>query len=204
MNIVLLGIQGTGKGSLIINLKKQRDFTLISLGDLLREEVKSGSELGKYIKEIQDSGRLVDLDIVMNTLRSKLKGVKGDVIFDGFPRNIAQAEELKKLLKIDLVIFLDLDKATARNRLMNRLTCEQCNFVTSRLATHSEVCPVCGGRLRTRSDDTKAGIDQRFKVFEQESLPLIDFYQNMKVKVAKIDASKSQMDILSEVLKVIN
>ena len=155
MNIVLIGIQGCGKGTLVAGLEKNFDLSLISMGQLLRDEIATGSELGKIIKATIDKGNLVTLDIIKNTLDKKLKNINdGITIFDGFPRNSEQADLLDSISKVDLVIHLNLSKEVAMNRILGRLTCENCAYITTKQAVSCEICPQCGGKLVVRSDDT--------------------------------------------------
>ena len=203
MNVVLLGIQGAGKGSVLIGLESYFDFTLVSVGQLLRNEVNTGSELGKHIHELLTKGMLVETDIIEKILRQKLKHRQNFTIFDGFPRNLEQAEILEKILKIDLVIHLKLTKDQAVKRILNRLTCSRCGFVTQTGIYESGICPVCGGNLETRSDDTLPAINKRIDTFERETLPLVRFYED-KCKVVELDASKKLETVVMDVLKVIN
>lgn len=111
MNIVLLGIQGSGKGTLVQDLSKHLDFLLVSVGSSLRDEIATGSKLGKLIKSKMDKGELVDTNIVMDTINKKLSdNKKSIVIFDGFPRSREQADELDKICNVDLAIYLNLKK----------------------------------------------------------------------------------------------
>lgn len=203
MNIVLLGIQGSGKGTLVLDLQKKLDFTLISVGQLLRDEVATGSELGKYIKNLQDKGELVDTKIVMDTLNKKLSNNKSkNVIFDGFPRSKEQADELDKICRVDKVIYLNLSKDVAINRILNRLTCEKCGYVTSKLKEKTYICSKCGGKLSARTDDTIEGVNKRFENYEKETFPLIERYRKTGVLV-EIDANRTPNEVFEDVMKVI-
>ena len=205
MNIILIGIQGCGKGTLVEGLKGEMDFSLISVGQLLRDEVATGSEIGKHIHELQTAGILVDLDIVIDVLQKKLnENLSSALIFDGFPRNTAQADALDKLLKVDLVLHLNLSKEVAINRLLSRLTCVDCSHITKKQEVSNGVCPLCGGKLVSRSDDTVEGINKRFEIYEKETFPLLQRYEKQGVKVANIDANRTPDEVLEEVLKVIN
>ena len=203
MNIVLLGIQGCGKGTLVENLRGKLDFALISVGQLLRDEVKTGSKLGQQIHEAQTKGVLVDFDIVMNTLEKRLNDVKEkNIIFDGFPRNVEQAIAFDKMLTVDKVIYLNLSEALAQDRLLNRLTCTNCGYVTKKTDKTNNICPKCGGQLKTRSDDTIDSIKKRFEVYKKETNPLIKIYSSRGV-LHEIDASRTPREIMLDVLKVI-
>ena len=202
MNIFLIGIQGCGKGTLVEGLKKHFNFDLISVGQLLREEVATGSELGKKINDLISVGKLADLDIVMNTISKKLNNLKKDMtIFDGFPRNLAQAEEIDKILNVDLVFHLVLTKDKAIDRLMNRLTCDKCGFITKKQEASSNTCPHCGGKLLSRTDDTIESIEKRFEIYEKETYPLLERYSS---KVVDIDAGKSADEVLEQAMRIIH
>ena len=204
MNIVLIGIQGCGKGKLVAGLEKRFNLSLISMGQLLRDEIATGSSLGKQIKEVIDKGELVSLDIVKHTLDKKLKSNTGDLtVFDGFPRNLVQADLLDEIAKVDIVIHLTLPKQVAFERILNRLTCKDCAYITNKLYVSSDICPQCGGKLVQRSDDTVESINKRFDVYEKETYPLIEKYKKQGVKVAEI-ASIDVEETLQAVLRVLN
>lgn len=203
MNIVLLGIQGCGKGTLVENLRGKLDFALISVGQLLRDEVKAGSKLGQQIHEAQTKGVLVDFNIVMDILGKRLNDVKEkNIIFDGFPRNVEQAIAFDKMLRVDKVIYLNLSEELAQDRLLNRLTCINCGYVTKKTDRKDNICPKCGGQLKTRSDDTIDSIKKRFEIYKKETNPLIKIYRSRGV-LYEIDASRTPSEITLDVLKVI-
>ncbi len=207
MNIILLGIQGSGKGTLVADLENYLDFNLISVGQLLRDEVATGSELGKHINELQTAGLLVDLPIVVDVINKSLKSSNKDItIFDGFPRDKAQADALDKIANVDMAIYLNLSKEEAVNRVINRLNCSGCGLITSKKRVSSDVCPQCGGKLVQRSDDTIEGITKRIEVYLSETFPLVDRYRERGVLV-EVDADREPKAILNdvlEILKVIN
>ena len=204
MNIILIGIQGCGKGTLVAGLEDHIKFSLVSMGQLFRDEIATGSSLGQEIKQIIDRGELVDMDIVMSTVKKKLETDANAIkIFDGFPRNLEQAEALDKITKVDLVIHLDLSKEIAIERLLNRLTCANCGFITRKEVVSSDVCPSCGGNLISRSDDTLESIKKRFAIFEQVTYPLLERYRKQGVRVETIESTNKE-DALNAVLKVLN
>ena len=203
MNIVLLGIQGSGKGTLVLALEKHLDFSLISVGLLLREEIATGSKLGKYISSVIDNGNLLDTKTVMDVIDEKLKRTKDINIFDGFPRNKEQAKALDKIAKVDLVIYMNLPKEIAKERILNRLTCTKCGNVTSKLFENSTICSKCGGQFAVRADDTPQDVDKRFEQYEKLTYPLLKKYQ-AETKVLELDATKPTSELLDIVLEVIN
>ncbi len=204
MNIILLGIQGSGKSTLISDLEGKLDMTVVSAGQLLRDEVATGSELGKHIHELQSAGILVELDIVLETIKKKLKEKTSKyVIFDGFPRTMEQADALDKILKVDLVILLKISEKKALDRLLNRLTCQKCGYVTPRSNVKNLVCPLCSGKLAVRSDDTLEVIERRFKTFKEETMQLVERYKRKGVLV-EIDVEQDRKETFNNFMKVIN
>lgn len=204
MNIVLIGVQGSGKGTLVENLKEKLNFTLISVGEQLRAEVRTGSDLGKHIKEIQESGKLVEIDTVLAVINKLLKqNTKPNVIFDGFPRDLEQSDALDHMLKLDLAIFLNLSKQQATERLLNRLTCNSCGAVYNKKLVNSNVCPHCGGKLVTRFDDNPESINKRIENFYLITQPLINLYKKRNI-LFEVDATKTPDEIATLVMRKIN
>ena len=204
MNIVLIGIQGSGKGTLVSSLEKHLDLNVISTGQLLRDEVATGSALGKHIKEIQMNGGLVELDIVMDVLNKKLKSNNKKItVFDGFPRNTEQANALDKLAKPDIVIYLNLTKEVAVDRILSRLTCSKCGQIYNTKRINTLVCPNCGGKLEQRFDDTIESINKRFEGFYKDTYPLIDKYKKDNV-LFEVDASGTPDQVAETCLRIIN
>ena len=105
----------------------------------------------------------------MKVIGKKLSYTNGICIFDGFPRNNEQAEALEQVANIDLVIYLNLPKDKAIERIVNRLTCKDCGNISSKLIAESTKCSKCGGKLETRSDDTREAVEKRFKLYESET-----------------------------------
>ena len=204
MNIILIGIQGCGKGTLVSGLEQHYDISLISMGQLLRDEIATGSELGKEIKATIDKGELVSTDIIIDTLKKKLASIGDELtIFDGFPRNMKQLELLNQIANVDLIIHLNLDKNVAIDRILNRLTCSSCGYITRKQDVSGDICPHCCGKLIQRSDDTLEGINKRFEIYEKETYPLLERYKKQGVRVETID-SIDKNETLAAVLKVLN
>lgn len=204
MNIVLIGIQGSGKGTLVADLQGELEFELISTGQMLRDEISTGSTLGKVIEQCIADGQLVSTDLVMQVLKNKLhKIAKPNVVFDGFPREISQAKRLKEIMNVDLVIHLNLSKEMAIERLLNRLTCNKCKRITKLSAVNDLTCPECGGELIKRTDDTIDSINNRFKIYESETYPLLELYRQWGVNVVDVDASQTPTKVLETVMKVL-
>jgi len=187
MRIVFLGAPGCGKGTQGHRLAESYKVPEISTGDLLREAVAAGTALGKAAKAVMDAGQLVSDDIVLGAIRERLTvGDTGNgFILDGFPRNVAQAEQLDELLDqlgqpIDLALLIEVDVDMILQRLLGRRTCVSCgtsyNIFTAppRL---DDSCDECGGRLKRRGDDNEETIGNRLRIYEIQTLPVIDRYR---------------------------
>jgi adenylate kinase len=184
-----LGAPGSGKGTQSQLLVKAYGIPQISTGDLLREAVAKGSELGLRAKTAMDAGKLVDDATVLGMIRERLKfedAAKG-FILDGFPRNIAQAEALEKMLRelgtpLKSVVLLNLDLGVLFKRLSGRRICEKCgrvfNIYTSPAGAAAEGGPCAGQhRLIQRPDDKEEVIGKRLEVYEAQTTPLIAYYR---------------------------
>jgi adenylate kinase len=187
MRIVLIGAPGGGKGTQAKMLIEKYGIPQVSTGDLLREAVAAGTALGVRAKQAMDAGQLVSDDIVLGMIGERLSkpDAKKGFILDGFPRNLAQAAELDKLLAklgspLQTALHIDVDMDILMKRLTGRRTCTACgqmynvHFSPSRL---DGVCDKCGGKLMQRSDDNEATIGNRLKVYENQTAPIIDYYR---------------------------
>jgi adenylate kinase len=190
MRIVLLGAPGSGKGTQSQRLVERAGIPQISSGDLLRAAVARGTELGRQAKAAMDDGRLVDDSLVLGMIRERLgeADARRGFILDGFPRNLAQAHALERLLEslkrpLDAVVQLEVDPAELVRRISGRRTCADCgrvfNVFGSAPAAQSEPCPKTGAphRLMQRPDDTEATVAERLRVYEEKTRPLVDFYR---------------------------
>ena len=189
MRIVLLGAPGSGKGTQSQRLVERLGIPQISTGDLLRAAVARGTELGRAAKEAMDGGRLVDDALVLDMIRERLgePDARRGFILDGFPRNLAQAHALERLLAtlhkpLDAVVQLEVDYGELARRIAGRRTCADCgrvfNLLTSPPAAN-ETCPRSGTphRLIQRPDDNEATVAERLRVYDEKTRPLIDFYR---------------------------
>jgi len=199
MRIVLLGAPGSGKGTQAQRLRDERGIPQVSSGDLLRDAVARGTELGKRAKTAMDAGELVSDEIVLGLIRERLSrpDAAAGFILDGYPRNVAQAGELDRLLAdigqpIDAVVLMDIDQAVLIRRLTGRRTCPQCgkvfNIYTSP-STRGDHCDNPDGALLVqRPDDREDVIENRLRVYANHTRPLIDHYrQRGLLKVVAAD-----------------
>ena len=196
MNIIMIGMAGSGKGTQAKRIAKEYYLKHISMGDVLREEVKKGGELGQKIKDYQNEGKLVPLDITLEALKENL-GEKN--IFDGFPRNLEQAEALDEIAPIDLVISLKIPDEVAVNRLSKRRQCKKCGAITD---ASQEKCPECGGELYQREDDEEGAIKKRLEVYHEMTEPLMEYYRPREL-VEEVDGTKTPDEIFEEIQDII-
>ncbi|HZC86914.1 MAG TPA: adenylate kinase [Steroidobacteraceae bacterium] len=191
MRIVLLGAPGSGKGTQSQRLMHQEHIPQISTGDLLRAAVAGGTELGRKAREAMDGGRLVADELVLGLIRERLAepDTRRGFILDGFPRNLAQAQALDRLLAtlrqpLDAVVQLEVDYGELVRRISGRRTCADCGRVFNVSTAAAEVsqsapCAQSGAphRLIQRPDDNEATVTERLRVYEEQTRPLIEFYR---------------------------
>lgn len=186
MNLLIMGPPGGGKGTQCEVLIRELNITHISTGDMFRENVKGGTELGNKAKEYMDNGQLVPDELVVAMVKDRLSkpDCANGFLLDGFPRTVPQAEALDATLA-DMGIKLDgvLNIAVPRGKLLDRLTgrrvCRACGatyHVLFNKPAEEGKCGKCGGELYQRSDDTEATVNQRLDVYEAQTQPLIEYY----------------------------
>ena len=199
MKIVLLGPPGAGKGTQAELLAKHLGLQHISTGEILREEVRQGTELGRAAKDYMDRGELVPDDLIIEILKGRLNE---EFILDGFPRTLKQAEALAEVTEIDRVLDIRLSEEEVVRRLTARRVCEECsrNYNLLTMAPKREgVCDACGGRLVQRDDDRPEVIRRRYRVYEAESAPVREFYQLQGV-LAEIDGARPIEEVFRNAL----
>lgn len=202
MKIILLGPPGAGKGTQAGLLAERLGLEHISTGDLLREEVRKRTELGRKAKGYMDRGELVPDDLIIEMLKGRLNG---NFILDGFPRNLRQAEALCEITAVDRVLDLELTEDEVVRRLSARRVCERCGR-NYNLRTNppkiAGVCDACGGRLIQREDDKPEVIRRRFRVYEEETAPVKEFYRRLGV-LAEVDGARPIAEVFQEALQLL-
>ncbi|MBW1709298.1 MAG: adenylate kinase [Deltaproteobacteria bacterium] len=187
MNLVLLGPPGAGKGTQAKMLVEKYGIPQISTGDILRTNLKEQTELGIKAKKFMDAGDLVPDEVVIGIIDNRLKAddCQAGYMLDGFPRTVAQAEALDKILSernsgIDDVISIEVPNDELLGRLTGRRTCRDCGqgyHVIFDPSQKEGACDKCGGELYQRDDDNEATVASRLEVYTEQTQPLIDYYQ---------------------------
>ena len=182
LNLIMLGPPGAGKGTQAERFARARGIPKISTGDMLREAVKAGTEIGLRAKAIMDRGELVGDDVIIGIVKERLDQPDAlpGFILDGFPRTVPQAIALDALMVgKDPLIVVDIavPESELVRRLGSRKVCESCGS-NAEGPTEAERCAKCGGRLKQRTDDSEAVVLERLKVYRRDTQPLVDFYQS--------------------------
>lgn len=186
MYIVFLGAPGAGKGTQAAEVAKELKLAHIATGDMFREAQKKATKLALEAKSYMDRGMLVPDEITIKMVLERISApdCKNGVIFDGFPRNLAQAQALDKAMtglvkSIDKVVYIKVSEEELMKRLGGRWICRQCQTPYHEVTSPPKIkgkCDKCGGELYQRSDDVPATIKERLKVFFAQTAPLIDYY----------------------------
>jgi adenylate kinase len=186
MRIILIGPPGAGKGTQAAAIKEKYDVAHISTGDMLRENVNSGTELGFEAKKFMDAGSLVPDELIIDMMRGRLNqpDTAGGFMLDGFPRTVTQAEALDELmddmsLALDAVVLLDVPDETVVSRLSSRRVCSSCGAIYNTRAhpTKAEgICDICSGSVVQRDDDREDVIRNRLAVYHDKTAPLVEYY----------------------------
>jgi adenylate kinase len=212
VNIILLGAPGAGKGTQAERIVAAYGVAHISTGDILRKAVADGTELGLEAKRYMDAGELVPDEVVIGLARDRLAepDCENGFLLDGFPRTVAQAEALNKVLgelgkALHAVVEIDVDKDALLKRLTSRRTCRDCgkvyNLLIERPKQH-DVCDVCGGEVYQRDDDTVETVSNRLEVYETSTAPLVDYYQRTGL-LRRVDGNQAPDEVFEEIRAVL-
>ena len=196
MIIIMLGAQGTGKGTVAGILNKKNGWIQLSTGDIFRENISKGTELGVEANKYISKGCLVPDEITISMVEKRLDELKDEkgIILDGFPRNIEQAKKLDEILaskgqKVDWVMNLETPRDEIIERMMNRRVCSKCK-ATYNLKLHPSkvegICDECGGELIIRADDSdEQAIKNRLEIYDTQTKPLVDYYNEKGIVIVE-------------------
>ena len=214
MRLVFFGAPGVGKGTQAQRLAAQEKIPQVSTGEILRESVKRGTPLGLRAKGYMDSGKLVPDEVVIGLVREKLTSPEcaRGYILDGFPRTVAQAEALDRMFKetgapgLDHVISFEVPNEEIVRRLSGRRSCSACQTVyhiEHDAPKREGVCDKCSGALAQRADDKPETVLARLKVFDQQTRPLVEYYQKQGL-LRRVDATVSIDQVYKQLLAVVH
>jgi adenylate kinase len=205
--LVLLGPPGAGKGTQAALLAERLGLEHISTGEILREEVELGTELGRKAKAYMDRGELVPDALVIEMLRGRLDSSRSrGFILDGFPRTISQAEALERMVRLDRVLNIRLSEEEVVRRLSARRVCKSCGRNYNLISNPPKVegrCDACGGELIQRDDDKPEVIRRRYRVYEAETAPLKDFYRQRGL-LAEVEGDRPIGAVFEEALRLLS
>ncbi|MBW2993030.1 adenylate kinase [Candidatus Woesearchaeota archaeon] len=206
MKIMILGAPGAGKGTIARMISKKYGIPSISTGDLLRNEIKKETELGRRAKAFIDKGELVLDELVIELLKERIKKPDAEkgFILDGFPRTIKQAEALEQITRMDYIFNLLVSDATVLQRLGGRWTCKKCGAIYHEVNIPPKVEGICDkdeGELYQREDQKPAIIKERLRVYEEQTAPLLDFYED---KIINVDANGKPEDYIGNFYKFLD
>ncbi len=208
MILILLGAPGAGKGTQAEKIKAKYNLQHLSTGDLLRAAVKEGSDLGKLAKSYMDGGKLVPDDVILGIIKDYMEQHKDEgILFDGFPRTVAQAEGLDQILtnQMPKAMALTVSDQAVIERLSSRRTCRQCGKVYNPLfgiipAKENECA--CGGEIYQRDDDKPETIANRLDVYHTQTEPIIDFYR-AKDSMVEVDGLGNPDEIFKRIQDIL-
>ena len=200
---VIMGIQGSGKGTQAQLLAAELDLVHISVGDMFRWNVEQHTKLGAQVRRIMAAGELVDDGLVESIVRQRLQDHDWNYgfIIDGFPRNVRQAEFFLESYDIDAVILLELADEEVAARVLSRRICATCGLdynVVGRRPEESEVCATCGGQLVMREDDNPEALAARLRDYHAKTKPIIELFER-KECVLRIDGKQAIPVIQEEI-----
>lgn len=196
---VVMGVQGSGKGTQARMLKEDFDLVHISVGDIFRWNIQNHTKLAARIKRIISTGKLVDDDVVEEIVRRRLSEHDWNYgfILDGFPRNSAQAEFFLESYELNAVIHVHVPDAVVRQRILSRRLCEGCgldyNLIHHRPMSE-DTCDVCGGRLVARADDNEQALDARLRDYHAKTEPVLDLFRR-RIPVVEVDGTRDAAEV---------
>jgi len=220
MKLIIFGPPGSGKGTYSSRLKEMFGVEKIATGDIFREEIKKGSELGRKVEKYVKEGKLVPDEIVIEVVKERIKGLE-KFILDGFPRTVNQAKELLKLTKIDAIIKLNIHEEILVEKMLGRRICSnpKCDgnynianihkvvegieyYLPALLPKNDMICDKCGSPLIQRDDDKEEIIRQRIKIYEEQTKPVLEFFKKeTKIPIVEIWVNRPVEEIVNRLIE---
>ena len=208
MKLILLGAPGAGKGTQAKFLCEHFDIPAISTGNMLREAMANGSELGKQVKSCMEEGRLVSDELVLALVKDRIAqpDCKNGYILDGVPRTLAQAEALDAMgVQIDRVVSIEIEDQVIEARMTGRRVCGKCGasyHLTNNPPKQEGICDACGDALKIRSDDKPETVRDRLKIYHETTEVLKDYYRKQG-KVCLVEGNQPIEDAFQEILRAL-
>lgn len=209
MKIILLGAPGAGKGTQAAIINKRLNIPMVSTGNIIRDAMKFGTQMGIEAKKYVDKGQLVPDDVVIGIVKDRISenDCRDGFILDGFPRTIAQARALDSMeIEIDKVISIEVEDDLIYNRMAGRRVCSSCgatyNINTDCRPKVDGICDACGKSLVHRKDDDLATVKERLQVYYRQTEPLKDYYKKKGV-LLEIDGGKPLKETSTEIIEII-
>ena len=204
MKLVLIGAPAAGKGTQAARLVQHYGSAHISTGDMLREDVAKGSDLGHQAKSIMAAGGLVSDEIIIAMVKERIQrdDCKKGFILDGFPRTVVQAEKLEDMVALDHVVYINAPDEVMLERLTARESCPKCGATYNKLfmpAKTAGVCDACGEKLTQRKDDTPEAGKARIKTFHEQSEPLVGYYGKKGI-LFEVDGTQAVDEITKAII----
>lgn len=205
MKLLLLGAPGSGKGTQSALICEKYKIPHISTGDIFRENIKQGTELGKKVQEIISGGNLAPDSLTVEIVKDRLAkpDCQNGYVLDGFPRNLYQAKALEEFGAPDLVINFEIAKEIIITRIAGRRVCKSCSETYhTEFIGDSLVCAKCGGELYIRKDDNPESVEERLKVYSSQTQPLIDYYKKQG-KLVTVNSGRDSKEVFVDIVKVL-
>lgn len=213
MNIIIIGPQGSGKGTQALFLTEKFNAQHIEAGRILRKLAKEDTDLGRELNEIMHIKKeLASDEIIVKALSEEFKNIPKDkgIILDGAPRRIDQIDEVERIFsdsgrKIDKVIYLSVSEKESIERISKRYSCTKCHkhfTIGENISSPDELCDVCNSPIKQREDDTEEGIRKRLSIFHEETYPVVEYYRK-KGNLIEIDGMQTKQEVFDEIVEKI-
>ena len=212
MKIVLLGAPGAGKGTQAQSISNKYKIPHISTGDIFRKNISEGTKLGKTAKRYMDAGQLVPDQLTLDLIEDRLKNddCSNGYLLDGYPRTVVQAEFLDALLEkehtaIDTALLIEVPKEVILDRMSGRRVCASCGasfHIKNNPPIKKDICDICGNNLIQRADDARETVEERLDVYEEQTSPLIKFYEEKGI-LKVVDGTQAINEIFKSITEIL-